>query len=79
MLAALDATVVDPVLGRAVVSVVRLRAHLAALPSPDLSEFALSQVCILSQACILRPCCVLMPRVRLCCRPPSYHGTAVIS
>lgn len=45
MLAALDATAADAALGRAVISVVRLRAHLAALPDPALSDFASSQVC----------------------------------
>jgi hypothetical protein len=44
VLAALDATAVDPALGRAVISVMRLRAHLSALPSPELHDFASSQV-----------------------------------
>lgn len=44
VLAALDATPLDPALGRAVISVVRLRAHLAALPTAELSDFASSPV-----------------------------------
>lgn len=58
MLAALDATAADAALGRAVISVVRLRAHLAALPDPALSDFASSQVChsALNRPAPTRPC-----------------------